>query len=312
VFWLLKLRFNNQNTSNVKQGKYFMGTKNSTLGSIGNVKSDVKRAGEKAAYSPVMEALTRVGYGVRGLIYVIMGLLAFDVALGKGGAVTDQQGAIAEIGRQPAGLALLWVVLIGLVSYALWGIIRAVLDPLHKGHDLKGLIERGGYLFSAASYAILILPTYSYISGAGSTAKSGGQSQQSFASIMTAPGGPLAIGILGLAVMAGGLHQVYQGFKASFDKQFEPYAMTAKEIKWATQLGRVGTATRGIIFAIVGGLLCLAAYQSNPRQEFGIDAALIALRDQPYGIWLLGIVAVGLMAFGIYSMLTALWFREQR
>ncbi|MDD5370847.1 MAG: DUF1206 domain-containing protein [Anaerolineaceae bacterium] len=83
------------------------------------IKAGVKKAGQMAAYSPLMEALTRLGYGVRGLIYMTMGLFASNVALGKGGAPTDQQGAIAAIGRQPAGLVLLWAVLIGLVSYSL-------------------------------------------------------------------------------------------------------------------------------------------------------------------------------------------------
>jgi hypothetical protein len=287
------------------------GTK-SKAGSIGSIKADVKRAGQKAALSPLMEALERLGYGVRGLIYITMGLLALNVTLGKGGAPTDQQGAIAAIGRQPAGMVLLWVVLLGLVSYSLWGVIRAVLDPLHKGHDLKGLLARAGFLFSAASYALLILPTYGFITGAGRTAQNGAQTQQSMASIMSTPWGPWAIGIIGLAVIAGGLYQIYQGFNNSFDKQLKTYAMTAQQVKWATQLGRFGTAARGFVFALVGGSLCVAAYQSNSSQAVGIDAALTALMRQPYGIWLVGIVAVGLMAFGVYSMLSAAWFRLKR
>ncbi len=286
-----------------------MSARNSNLGSVGSIKNDVKRAGQKAASSHLMEGLTRVGYGVRGLIYITMGLLAFDVVLGKGGAPTDQQGAIAVIGNQPAGVFFLWVVLIGLVSYSLWGVIRAVLDPLHKGRDLKGLLTRGGYLFSAVSYALLILPTFGYINGKGSSAQSGAQTQQFMTSIMSKPWGPWAIGMIGLIVIAVGLYQIYQGFNSSFDKQFKTYAMTAKEVKWATQMGRFGTASRGFIIAVVGGLICLAAFQSNSSQTIGIDAALKTLLGQPYGIWLLGIVAVGLMAFGLYSLLSAAWFR---
>jgi hypothetical protein len=289
-----------------------MSARNSSIGSVRSVKTDVKRAGRKAAYSPLIETMTRLGYGVRGLIYITMGLLALNVVFGKGGASIDQQSAIAAIGRQPAGLFLLWVVLIGLVSYSLWGVIRAVFDPLHKGQDLKGSLARVGFLFSAASYAILILPTYGFITGAGRTSQSGAQTQQSMASIMSTTWGLWLIGLIGLVVIAVGLYQIYQGFKNSFDKQFQIYAMTAKEVKVATQLGRFGTATRGFIFALVGGLLVVAAYHSNSSQAIGIGAALTALMRQPYGIWLLGIVAVGLVAFGIYSMLSAVWFRTKR
>jgi hypothetical protein len=209
-------------------------------------------------------------------------------------------------------MVLLWVILLGLISYSLWGVIRAVFDPLQKGHDLKGLIARGGFLFSAASYALLILPTYGYISGAGSTSPSGASTQKFLASIMSTPWGPWAIGIIGLAVIAGGLQQIYEGFKSTFDKQFQAYAMNAQEVKWATQLGRFGTATRGVIFALVGVSLCVAAYEANANQPVGIDSALATLLRQPYGVWLLGIVAIGLVAFGIYSVACAIWFRVKR
>lgn len=276
------------------------------------IKTEVKSAAKKAAYNPLMEGLTRIGYAVRGLIYVMMGLLALNVALGKGGTPASQQGAIQAIGRQPAGLVLLWIILIGLASYALWGVIRAVLDPLHKGHDMKGLMARAGYLFSAAGYAILIPSTFGYIAGSSTTSSSGSKSQGPMASIMATPWGPYALGLIGIAVIASGLYQVYQGINSSFDKQFEAYTMTPQQVKWAIQLGRFGTATRGLIFAVVGILLCVAAYQTNPSQPVGLDAALSAILHQPYGIWLLGIVAVGLVAFGAYSMMSAVWFRLKR
>lgn len=281
-------------------------------GTAGRIKTGVKRAGQKAEYSPFIEALTRLGYGVRGIIYFTMGLLALNVAFGKSSGPIDQQSAIAAIGRQPAGMVLLLVILVGLVSYSLWGVIRAIMDPLHKGHDMKGLLVRAGFLVSAAGYASFIQPTYGFIKSAGSKSQSGPQTQSFMASIMSKPGGHWVIGVVGLVVLAVGLYQIYQGFKNSFDKQFQTYAMTALEVKVAKQLGRFGTATRGFIFAILGGLIMLAAYQSNSSQPIGIDAAMNTLLHQPYGIWLVGIVAVGLLAFGIYSMLSAAWFRLKR
>jgi len=289
-----------------------MSATNGNQGSTGSIKAEVKNAGQKAAFSPLMEALTRVGYGVRGLIYITMGLLALNVTLGRGGARTDQQSAIAAIGRQPAGMVLLWVILVGLVSYSLWGVIRAVFDPLHKGKDLKGVVTRVAFLISAVAYAILIPPTYGFITGAARTAQNGAQTHHSLASIMSTPWGPWAIGFVGVVIIAFGLYEIYQGFKNSFDTQLKTYAMTAQQAKAATQLGRFGTAARGFVFALVGVLVCTAAYHSSSRQAMGIDAALTALMRRPYGVWLLGLVAVGLMAFGLYSMLSAAWFRTRR
>ena len=284
-----------------------MSVTNSTIG----MKAEVKRAGQKAALSPLLEALTRLGYGVRGLIYITMGLLAVEVALGKGGALATPQSAIAAIGKQPAGLVLLWIVLVGIIAYAMWGVIRALLDPLHKGNDMKGLLARTGFLVSAFGYAIMVWPTYGYITGKSQTAN-GSQTQNFLASIMAMPFGRVAIGILGLAVLAGGLYQVYLGFKADFDKQFQTYTLTAQEVKVVTDIGRFGTSARGVVFAIVGGLITFAAYRANPSQPIGMDTALATLLHQPYGIWILGIIAIGLIAFGFYSMLSALWFRLKR
>jgi hypothetical protein len=163
----------------------FMKTTNRIAGGI-------NRNAQKAEYSPVMEALTRIGYGARGLIYIMMGYLAVKVALGKGGALATPQQAIAAIGKSPAGLILLWVILVGIVAYSLWGLVRAILDPLHKGHDAKGLFARFGFLWSAISYAILAVPTYGYIRGI-SQSSSGAQTQKLLTSIMKLPWGRYAI-----------------------------------------------------------------------------------------------------------------------
>jgi len=283
----------------------------SKTGSIRNFKQSSESKAQKVANSPLMETLTRVGYGARGLIYITMGLLAVQVALGKGGALASPQGAIAAMGKQPAGMVLLWLILVGIIAYALWGVVRAVFDPLDKGHDLKGLLARFGFLVSAFGYAVLVWPTYGYITGSSQTAN-GSQTQKLIATVMAMPWGRWAIGILGLAVLAGGLYQIYLGFKADFDRQFRTYALTVKEVKQVTDVGRFGTAARGVVFALVGVLIALAAYQANPSQPIGMDTALATLMHQPYGVWLLAVVAVGLIAFGFYSMLSAIWFRFKR
>ena len=138
-----------------------MRTTNAKPGSIKSVESQGKKAAKEAAYSLTMERLTRLGYGIKGLIYITIGLLAIQGALGKGSTTTaDQLGAIRTFSKLPFAQALLWIVLIGLVSYALWGVIRAILDPFHKGTDMEGLLSRGGYLVSAVIYASFVISTY--------------------------------------------------------------------------------------------------------------------------------------------------------
>ena len=283
------------------------------------VKEEVKQDGEKelreAAYSPFVETLTRIGFGARGLIYLVMGVMAFEVSQGGRSSPADQQGALAVIGSQPLGHILLFIVMIGLAGYSLWSIIRAVFDPLHLGSDLKGLVQRMWFVSSAATYGSLILPTYGYLFGGTQPAHNGDQTAktQQFASIvMSKPWGRWAVGIVGILIIGVGLAQIYQGFSHKFDKQFQLYDLDHEQKIWIERLGRIGTVARGIVFALTGVFLALAAYHFDPEKARGIDGSLMALLQQPFGPWLLGIVGLGLMAFGVYSITGAAWFRLKR
>ncbi len=284
---------------------------NVNRGPVKDIKDKGTNAAKQAAYSPAMENLMRLGYAVKGFIYIAMGYIAFLGVTGKSSNPADQLGAIGAFSKLPYARVFLWVILVGLVAYALWGVIRAVLDPLHKGTDLKGLATRVGYLVSAATYASFVIPTYQLIQGArrGTGAN---QTAQMAARIMNMPMGRFLFGAVGLIAVGAGLYQVYTGIKMSFDQQFKPYALSPEQLKLAIQLGRFGTIARGIVFAIVGYFFCLAAYFANPSRAQGINGALKFLAGQPYGLWLLGIVAAGLIAFGVYSLLTAAWFRLKR
>jgi type IV secretory pathway VirB2 component (pilin) len=270
----------------------------------GNLKQEGKQVVHAATTSPLMEKLIRLGYVVRGLVWGVIGLLAFQVAVGSGGALSDQQGAIAAVGRAPAGKVLLYVVLVGLAGYALWGVIRAVVDPLHQGNDAKDIAQRLGFLISGISYGLLVLATYGLITAGASAASNGAQNaktQQTVASILSQPWGPWVVGLVSVIVIGVGLLQIYQGFRRKFNHQFQLAGRTANMRKWIERLGRFGTVARGVVFTLVGVFLVLAAYHHDASQVQGIDGVLTALLHQPYGPWLLGVVAAGLIAFGIYS-----------
>jgi hypothetical protein len=262
-----------------------------------------------------MESLMRLGYMVRGLVYGVIGILAIQVALGVGGAITDVQGAIVVTGRTATGGVLLYGVLIGLIGYALWGIIRAVFDPLHKGTNFKGTVMRVGYAVSGVSYALLALATYGLITGAASAARSGAQgaqTQQAAASILSYSWGRWAVGFVALVVIGIGLIQVFQGVARNFDQQFQPYTLNSNQRIWIIRLGRFGTAARGVVFTLIGLFLFLAAYRNDPSQAKGIDGVLTTLLHEPLGPWLLGGVALGLIAFGLYSAMSGVWLRFKR
>ncbi len=286
-----------------------MGTTNvNRQNPVKNVEAKGKRAAKGAAYSPLMDRLARLGYAVKGLIYITIGLVAVQGVLGKSSTPADQLGAIRALGKLPYAPFILWVILIGLISYSLWGLIRAILDPFHKGKDMQGLLARGGYLVSAITYASFVLPTYHLIIG---TRRGAGPNQtlQFVIKLMAMPWGRVIVGALGVATIAAGLYQIYMGITLNFEKQFKPYALAPEQLRVAKQIGRFGTVARGVVFALVGYFFFLAAYYARPGQAQGFDGALRFLADQPYGLWLMGIIAAGLIAFGIYSLMSAAWFR---
>src|SRR6266511_1282743 len=285
-----------------------MSTAKAKQSPVKNMEAKEKKAAKKAAYSPTMDRLARLGYGVKGIIYITMGFIAFRSAFGKSNTPADQLGAIREFGKLPYAQILLWVILIGLISYSLWGLIRAILDPFHKGNDTQGLIARGGFLVSAVTYAFFVFPTYDLIEGA-STGSQTGQTQKFIAGVMSMPLGNVIVGILGVAGIAAGLYQIYMGITLNFEREFKPYALSPEQLKVAKQVGRYGTIARGVVFALVGFFFLLAAYYANPQQARTFDGALDFLARQPYGLWLMGIIAAGLVAFGIYSLMSAAWFR---
>lgn len=275
----------------------------------------IKKKGQKAVKEvkqavsgPLMDRLTRLGYAVKGFLYVAIGFIAIAGALGRTTTPADQLGAIVAFSEMPFAWILLLVILLGLIAYSLWGVIRAVLDPFRKGWDLQGLLERGGYLISAITYATFIWPTYQLIVGA-SEGTGTDETVKLVSQVMNMTMGRWLVGGFGISAILAGLYQIYAGIKPNFEQRFKAYALKPEQVTVARRMGRFGTVARGVVFGIAGGFLVIAAYHANPGEARGFDGALDFLADQPYGIWLLAIVAAGFIAFGLYSFIGAAWFR---
>ena len=249
-----------------------MSTKTRIQGTANNFRHEGTQVAREAAASPLMETLMRLGYLVRGLVYGMIGLLAVQVALNRGGTLTDTQGAIVALGQTPLGTILLYAILVGLMGYGLWGLIRAIFDPLHKGTDLKGIAERIGFAVSGISYGLLAAATYGLITGAANAAQGGAQTtqtQQATASILSNSWGPIVVAAVGIIVIGVGLLQIIQGLGPNFKRQFQPYALDAQQQKWIERIGRFGMASRGVVFAMIGVFLFLAAYRHDPESSAG-------------------------------------------
>ncbi len=251
-----------------------------------------------------LESLARLGFAAKGMVYGIVGFLAAQAAAGGGGKTTDTQGALQTIAVQPFGQFLLALVAFGLAGYGLWRWVEAIFDPENHGSNPQGILKRIGYGINGLLYAGLAVTAVQII--LGSIGDGGDRSVQDWtATLLSWPLGRWLVGIGGLAIAGMGGYQFYRAYSAKFRRKLKLQQMHYWEQKWAIRLGRFGFATRGVTFLIIGGFLILAAVQFDPQEARGLAGSLATLQQQPYGPWLLGIVAFGLIAYGIYMVFEA-------
>jgi hypothetical protein len=258
------------------------------------------------AARPWVERLARMGYAARGAVYVLVGLLAVQTAFGARRHATDTRGALHVVAQQ--SVALLAVLAVGLFGYALWRIVQGVLDAERKGSDPKGLAKRAAMVGSGLIYGGLALAAARLALGAH---EGGGDhaAQAWTARLMSMPFGRWLVAGVGIGVMIGGLQQIRRGWTAKFHDTLKTKEMDAAERRLALRSGQLGFIARGVVFLLSGGFLVQAARRFDPGQVRGLAGALETLAQQPAGPWLLGATAVGLIAFGAYSLLLARYRR---
>jgi hypothetical protein len=254
-----------------------------------------------------IERLARFGYAAKGVVYFIIGLLAMQVAFGAGSKTTDTSGVLQTIVTQPLGKFLLSVLAVGLIAYVFWRFTQAFIDPEHQDTDAKRVVQRLGYALSGLSYLGLALSAVQIIVGLGGNNSSWRQDWT--ARLLAQPFGQWLVGIVGVIVIGVGLSHVYKAYTAKFRERFKLVQMSNAQVKWATRIGRFGIAARGIAFGVIGLLLIQAALQSDPDEARGLSGALQVLAEEPLGQWILGAIAVGLVAYAIHMLVIARYRR---
>ena len=244
-----------------------------------------------------MKLLARTGYAAKGIVYLVVGGLAVQGIAGGG-----SEGALSKIAQQPFGKVLLSLVALGLVAYSLWRFVQGFADPENEGDDATSIGKRIGYVASGAVYAGLAVSAARIVFSSGG---GGGGSQGLIATVLQLPFGQFLVGAVGLGILIGGLHQLYQAFSADFTEDFAFGEMSSAERTWATRAGRIGHAARSIVYFVIGWLIIQAALSSNASEAGGIGKALSKMEEQPYGPWLLGVAGVGLVCYGVYCFVMA-------
>ncbi|MDQ1034279.1 putative membrane protein YiaA [Streptomyces sp. V3I8] len=256
------------------------------------------RVGKQKA-APAIEGAARAGFTARGVIYVLVGLLALQIAFGGSGKQADQGGALQEVSGKPFGAVVLWALGVGLVGMALWRLSEAVFGAAGPdGHKAKKRLASAG---RAVFYGFVAYSVLSFAAGSGGSGSSDGKSRDATAKAMDLPAGQWLVGVAGVVIGCAGLWMAVQAIRRKFHKHLQLGAMSRKVRQAVDVTGVGGGAARGLVFAVAGGFAVKAAVAYEPDKAKGMDDTLRSFTETPAGPWLLVLIAVGLMLFGVFS-----------
>jgi len=266
----------------------------------------VAGAAEKAGNSATLETLARVGLIAYGVVHLLIGWLTLQIAWGASAASADNSGALKTLAEQPFGKVLLWLVAAGMVALALWQASEAIWGYQHRtGADrVRKRISSG-----ATALVYLALGVSAALVAVGSGSSSSQSEQQATSGVLAWPAGQFIVVLAGLVIIAVGVAGVVKGARKSFAEEIDTSSMKPIARKVVAQLGQVGYIARGIALSVVGGLLGYAALTFDPQKAQGLDGAMRAILEQPFGRFLLTAVALGFIAFGLFAFLQSRYRR---
>jgi hypothetical protein len=259
-----------------------------------------KREGDNLAGAKPLGWLARAGLVARGVVYLVIGVLALKLALGDGGKATNQQGALQTIAHQSFGKTLLVLVAIGLAGYALWRLVRAAVG--HGAEQWDSGSDRVAALASGVAYGILCVTAVKILTDSSTGS---GTPKEATGGVLDWSGGTALVAIAGAILIGVAVYQAYKGLARKFLEDAKTGEMSSGVRKGYTGLGVFGHVARAVVFALVGYGLIQAAIDYNPREAIGLDGALRQLADASYGPALLAVVAAGLAGFAVYSIADA-------
>lgn len=258
---------------------------------------DAEQAARAAHGSKPVEVLARLGLASRGLVFLVLGVLALTLVAG-GDAQADHSGALRALADKPLGEPLLLVLAIGFAGYATYLLLSAAVGHRSEAHRTAVRLKDG---FKTLVYACLSASTFAFLARG-----EGGESAQSrTADLMSRPGGRTAVAVLGLVVLGIGVYLVAKGLRRKHAECLDQYRIPSVLRRPAIAVGAVGYFGRGVTVGLIGAFLVLAAARTDPQQAKGLDAALRSVLEQPYGPVLLGLTSVGVLAYALWSFIEA-------
>ena len=248
------------------------------------------------------EWVARLGLVAKGVSFGIVGALAVKLAVGEGGAATSREGALHALAQETFGKVVLALLVLGFAAYALWRFVEALAA---RGDEKKKWGKRLGSVGRGVIYAALAFSAAKIPFGSGGHESQNEKAHHTTAVVLSWPAGTWLVGLAGAVVIGVGLWNAYRGLKRKFEDKWRTGEMGHTARAWGGRVGAVGHLARGVVFTLIGVFVIRAALQYDPKEAIGLDGALQKLARADYGPYLLGLTAVGLIAYGVYCLVDA-------
>ncbi|MCW2868023.1 MAG: hypothetical protein JWR20_2211 [Marmoricola sp.] len=268
-------------------------------GPVDEAVDEAQRRGRQAEQSDWLDHAVRFGLVAYGVVHLMLGWLALQLALGGRNENASTKGALRALARQPAGTALVWAIAAGMALLVVWRLLEAAFG--HRREEggtrvRKRLVSLG----KGAVYAALGVSAAKVAAHAGS-----GSSKGTLAQVLGWPGGPVLVVLAGLAVVAYAGNTAWRGWKEKFAEHLDTEGKLGTSGAAYLTFGKVGYIGKGISLAIVGGLLVLAGVRQAPAEGGGLDQGLQKLLQQPFGQVLIALIGLGLICYGLFCFARA-------
>lgn len=282
---------------------------------MGDVRDKGSEAGREARHSTTMRAAARIGLIAYGVVHILIGVIALQIAWGGGSSdEASSSGALKTISEQPFGGTALWVCAFGLAALAVWQVLTAIWGYQSEQDEKSRIVKRLSSAGRAVVYAVLAFSAAKVAGGSSSSSgSSGGDSKEEgiTASLLSAPAGRLLVAGVGVAILVIAVLHVYRGLSEKFTHELESSATSGTSGSAVVTVGKIGYVSKGVAIGVVGVLFGWSAISYDPDKAGGLDDALETVRDQPYGPYLLTLVAIGLAAFGVFCFAWARYVRAR-
>ena len=256
--------------------------------------------------APWVVRLARVGFASKALLYITVGLVAGKAAVGPGGRATDAHGALRLVHGMTLGRVVLLVVAAGLMGYAAWRVVEALVDPDRRGRSPKGVALRAGSAGRGVFHAGLAITALRLAYGDRSASNTD-QAREWTTYAFGLPGGELLVWIAAASIAGYGVYQLYRSYAAKLGRQLDLSPLRDPALGWVVGVSRFGIAARGVVFCLIGFFMARAASQHDPGEVGGVRESLGTIAS--IGRWPFGVVALGLVAYGVYELVNARYRR---